>query len=203
MCTVAATVISSCCKTYQSLKLKVIIINFSGEVTAQHFWDLFVTMNQLYRTVLIVYFVTHIPTSLLIDLQALFSDLYPEFLRAFMREQYISKFGDYLMADPPIWLKALIGFEVLQIPFFFIATYALVYKKNWIRIPSIIYSSHVVTAVSVILTDFYNSTRLSFNQKAVLFSFYLPYLIIPLSLLLYMSFVPKPFQSSVDTKKRA
>ena len=158
-------------------------------------------MNQLFRGVLVVYFVTHIPISLLVDLQALFIDFYPEFLKEFVRVQYISKYGDYLMADPPIWMKALIGFEVLQVPFFFIAAYAIVFKKNWIRIPSIIYSSHVVTAVSIILTDFYNSTRLSFNQKAVLFSFYLPYLLIPLSLLLYMSFVPKPFHGGIDTKK--
>ena len=159
-------------------------------------------MNQIYRVFLIVYFVTHIPILFLIDFQALFIEFYPKALKDFVQNQYITKFGDYLMGDPPIWLKALIGFEVLQVPFFFIATYAIVFKKNWIRIPSIIYSSHVVTAVSIILTDFYNSTRISFNQKAVLFSFYLPYLLIPLSLLLYMSFVPKPFHSSVATKKR-
>lgn len=158
-------------------------------------------MNLLFRGFLVVYFVTHIPTSLFIDLQALFIDQYPEFLKEFVRDQYISKYGDYLMADPPIWMKALIGFEVLQVPFFFIAVYAIVLKKNWIRIPSIIYSTHVVTAVSLILTDFYNSAKLTFNQKAVLFSFYLPYLLIPLSLLLYMSFVPKPFKRSIDSKK--
>ena len=150
-------------------------------------------MNSMYRIMLIVYFVIHIPTTIIVDLQAIFADYYPEALRTFFQEQYIVKYGDFLMAAPPVWLKAMIYFELLQLPFFFVATYALVNKKNWIRIPAIIYGSHVTTTVSVILSEFYFSDKITTAQKTVLFSFYLPYLFIPLSITVYMALVTEPF----------
>ena len=153
-------------------------------------------MNPLYRGILLVYFIIHIPTTLLIDLQFLFSEAYPKFLKDLVRDQYLLKFGDFLMSNPPVWTKSLIAFEIFQVPFFFVAIYALIYKKNWIRIPSIVYGSHVVTAVTLVLSEFYFSDKISSNQKMVLFSFYLPYLIIPFSLTLYMCFVTKPFLST-------
>jgi hypothetical protein len=164
-------------------------------------------MNSLYRYVLMIYFMTHIPATLIIDMQLLFSAYYPEFLQKFLLENYILKYGDFLMGgevlvgSTPIFFKGLIAFEIIQIPFFFVATYALIFKKNWIRIPAIIYSSHVVTSVSLILLEFYYSTLLDTQQRLILFSFYLPYLLIPLSLLLYMTFVFTPFGNKESPKK--
>jgi hypothetical protein len=164
-------------------------------------------MNPLYRNILIIYFITHIPATLIIDMQLLFGKYYPEFLRKFLLENYILKFGDFLMGgdvlvgSTPLFFKGLIGFEIIQIPFFFIAIYALIFKKNWIRIPAIIYSSHVVTAVSLILLEFYYSILLDNQQRVILFSFYLPYLLLPLSLLFYMSFVVTPFVNKDNKKK--
>ena len=157
-------------------------------------------MNDIYRYILIVYFITHIPITLIVDLQSLFIESYPDIFVEFVRNQYLLKYGDYLMADPPIWLKALLTFEIFQVPFFFVATYALHYRKNWIRIPAIVYSTHVVTAVSLILAELYFSSRITFQQKTVLFSFYLPYLIIPACLLTYMCAYPQPFSKAADKK---
>ena len=133
----------------------------------------------------------------MVDLQSLFNSLYPElypaFLKEFVRDQYLNKYGDYLMILPPVWLKALLYFEILQIPFYFAAIYALIYRKNWIRTPAIIYGSHVTTAVALLLAEFLFSDKITDSQRLILCSFYLPYLIIPLSLMLYMAFVSKPF----------
>jgi hypothetical protein len=140
-------------------------------------------------------------------MQTLFPSYYPEYLQKFLLENYILKYGDFLVGgdvlggSTPLFFKGLIGFEIIQIPFFFMATYALIFKKNWIRIPAIIYSSHVVTAVSLILLEFYYSTLLDTQQRLILFSFYLPYLLIPLSLLFYMTFVVTPFGSKESKKK--
>ena len=154
-------------------------------------------MNIIYRSILLIYFITHIPITLMVDLQSLFNSLYPElypaFLKEFVRDQYLNKYGDYLMTTPPVWLKALLYFEILQIPFYFAAIYALTYRKNWIRIPAVIYGSHVTTAVALLLAEFQFSDKITDKQRLILCSFYLPYLIIPLSLTLYMTFVTKPF----------
>ena len=158
-------------------------------------------MIDTYRYILIIYFISHIPITLMVDLQSLFIESYPEILKEFVRNQYLLKFGDYLMANPPIWLKALLTFEIFQVPFFFVAAYALLFKKNWIKIPAIIYSSHVVTAVSLILAELYFSSRITFEQKTVLFSFYLPYLLIPACLLTYMCAYAQPFSKSAGKKQ--
>jgi hypothetical protein len=158
-------------------------------------------MIDIYRYILLAYFITHIPITLLIDLQSLFLESYPEALKEFVRNHYLLKYGDYLMADPPIWLKALLTFEILQVPYFFVATYALLYRKNWIRISSIVYSSHVITAVSLILAELHFSSRITFEQKVSLFSFYLPYLIIPACLLAYMCAYPQPLSKAAGKKQ--
>jgi hypothetical protein len=157
-------------------------------------------MNPIYRAVLLIYFITHIPITILIDLQAILAQHYPEALKTFMKTEYAIKYGDFLMLSPPVWMKSLIVFELFQLPFFFFAAYALIYKKNVLRIPSIIYGSHVTTAVSVILSEFYFSDKITTSQKVVLFSFYLPYLIIPFTITVYMAFTEKPFEDKKKTK---
>ena len=158
-------------------------------------------MNALYRGILLVYFITHIPTTILVDLQFLIPAAYPQILKDFVNEHYLLKFGDYLFANPPTWAMSALAFEAVQIPFFFAAIYALLFKKNWIRIPSIVYGTHVATVVTLILSEFYFSDRISSSQRMILFSFYLPYLIIPLSLTLYMCVVSEPFPKKDKASK--
>lgn len=158
-------------------------------------------MNTLYRGILLVYFITHIPATLFVDMQFLFPTVYPQVLKDFVTDQYLIKFGDFLFANPPIWAKSLLAFEMLQLPFFVVAIYALLFKKNWIRIPAIVYGSHVVTAMTLILSEFYFSERISSSQRMFLFAIYLPYLIIPLSLTVYMCFISKPFPKKEKATK--
>ena len=75
---------------------------------------------------------------------------------------------------------------LFQLPFFFVAVYALVFRKSWIRAPLIAYGAHVSTTVIPILTEFMESAELDLNQKLTLFGFYGPFLIVPLTLMIHM-----------------
>uniref|UniRef100_A0A8B9NBY4 EXPERA domain-containing protein n=1 Tax=Accipiter nisus TaxID=211598 RepID=A0A8B9NBY4_9AVES len=75
------------------------------------------------------YFLSHIPVTLLIDLQALLpAGLHP---RALL-QWYAATFRDPMMLQPPEWFKAFIYCEAfLQMPFFPIAVYA--FLKGWYK----------------------------------------------------------------------
>ena len=164
-------------------------------------------MNRLLKYIIIVYYVTHIPISLFFDLQSIFHKYYPEFLQQ-IYIWYCNSFKDPLMSQAletyglHPWISIMIYYEILQIPYFFIATYAMAYELNWIRIPSIIYASHVVTTVSSILSEMYYSRLINNSQKMILYSFYVPYLLLPLLILFVFSSTPMPFEKNISLPKR-
>mmetsp|Transcript_4742 Transcript_4742/g.8946 ORF Transcript_4742/g.8946 Transcript_4742/m.8946 type:complete len:168 (+) Transcript_4742:1-504(+) len=151
-------------------------------------------MNSLLRFVFLAYFISHVPITLFIDLQGNWGPQYPAMLQQ-VNTWYCETYGDFLMADPPIWFRSFImGEAFFQFPFFFVATYGLLYRKQWIRIPSIIYGSHVVTTLQPIMYTFYLADNSDGRMnKLALFGFYMPYLMVPLILTLYMSLNPEPF----------
>ncbi|XP_032823521.1 sigma intracellular receptor 2 [Petromyzon marinus] len=148
----------------------------------------------------VFYFASHIPITLLFDSQALLpKGSLPPLLSDPMK-WYIQKFKDSLMANPPTWFYAFIYSEVfLQLPFFPIATYAF-YKggRRWIRIPAIIYASHVTTSLlpilsHVLLHDFTVPPGTkgvagpsTMHERLSLVAVYLPYLLIPLLIIATM-----------------
>eukprot|EP00598_Pedospumella_elongata_P000883 CAMPEP_0184973736 /NCGR_PEP_ID=MMETSP1098-20130426/5397_1 /TAXON_ID=89044 /ORGANISM="Spumella elongata, Strain CCAP 955/1" /LENGTH=157 /DNA_ID=CAMNT_0027496217 /DNA_START=30 /DNA_END=503 /DNA_ORIENTATION=- len=157
-------------------------------------------MNSLLRIVFLVYFITHIPITILVDLQILFGEHYPEPLQQLFA-WYIRTYNDQLVVLKPAWLQSFIWAELFaQLPFFFVATYGLLFKRNWIRIPSIIYGAHVATTVWAILAEFYTIQTISVEEKFVLLGFYAPYLVIPLLLTFYMAVTPQPFGDKKKTK---
>ncbi|KAJ1435283.1 transmembrane protein 6/97 [Ochromonadaceae sp. CCMP2298] len=160
-------------------------------------------MNPILRVVFIIYFVTHIPITLTLDLQVIFGKYYPEALQQLF-SWYCTTHNDQILLLKPVWLKSFIWAECLfQLPFFFAASYALIYKKNWIRIPSIIYGAHVATTVWALLAEFVYHDNILPQQKLVLFSFYAPYFVIPALLMLYMAAYRKPFgEKSKKTKTK-
>lgn len=142
-----------------------------------------------------MYFLTHIPISLLIDLQGNWGQLYPQLLQDLI-SWYVVNFKDFLMGTPPIWFRSFIVCEALfQLPFFFFAIYALWFKLNVIRIPAIVYSAHVATTLIPILAEFAASPSMTSSHKMTLFVIYSPYLIIPTVLCMYMCLNPDPFSS--------
>lgn len=61
---------------------------------------------------------------------------------------------DPLLMARPVWWRATIWMDcVLFGPFYLVAVYAFVKGKNWIRLPAVIYSTIMVTNVSIILSE--------------------------------------------------
>ncbi|XP_037664129.1 sigma intracellular receptor 2 [Choloepus didactylus] len=145
------------------------------------------------------FFLSHIPITLFIDLQVVLPrELYPVELRNLLN-WYTKEFKDPLLQDPPTWFKSFLFCElVFQLPFFPIATYAF-FKGGckWIRTPAIIYSVHLITILIPILSEllcgefskasgFKGQGPKTFRERLTLVSFYAPYFLIPLMLLLFM-----------------
>ncbi|KAI6074465.1 Transmembrane protein 97 [Aix galericulata] len=158
-----------------------------------------------------LYFVSHVPISLLIDLQPLLpaAHLYPRSLTELL-EWYAVTFRDPMMMQPPEWFKAFMYCEAfLQMPFFPIAAYAFIKGGcKWIRTPAIIYSTHVATSLVAILAhilfhDFSKSEHLgprTQQERLILLSIYIPYLLIPLLILFTMLYSPQ--YNQVEKRKR-
>jgi len=150
-------------------------------------------MHPAWRAVLLTYFVTHVPATLILDLQGLALELFPPALQN-MHGLYVATFKDPLMGERPLWFRSLLSCEaVFQLPFFFAAIYALYKRDNRIRIPMIVYCSHVVTTMVPILAVLGTHESLSVHERATLLSFYLPYLLVPLAAGLHFALVPRPF----------
>jgi len=151
----------------------------------------------------VVFFVTHIPTSLLVDGQcALPSEYFPQKATELLAF-HLETFKDPLMGTCPGWLQLIIWCELLlQVPFFFAATYAFVRGSKWIRIPAIVYGTHTSTTLMPILGAFWLSNgqkeypgyNLSFEDKAKLTLLYIPYLIMPFLLVVKMVAREDPFK---------
>lgn len=89
---------------------------------------------------------------------------------------------------------------MLQLPFFFVAAYAFIKGKNWIRIPAIIYAVESATTVMPMLGEFLDS-KLEPSAKAKLIAIYMPYMLVPLSLAAFMAYDPVPFRKASRRKK--
>eukprot|EP00069_Balaena_mysticetus_P012017 bmy_21526T0 len=143
-----------------------------------------------------LYFLSHVPITLLVDLQAVLPrDLYPVELRN-LQEWYTEESKDPLLHNPPVWFKSFLFRElVFQLPFFLIPTY--VFFKVWIRTPAIIYSVHTMTTLIPILStfllqDFSKASCFrgqgpkTFHEQLFHVSVCITYLLIPIILLLFM-----------------
>ncbi|XP_070572774.1 sigma intracellular receptor 2-like [Ptychodera flava] len=150
-------------------------------------------MARILNGVFFLYFASHIPITVLIDAQSVLpKEWYPQMLRDTL-EWYCLKFKDPMMMDPPVWFKSFCICEVLlQFPFFFVATAAFFQgTAKRLRIPLLVYSSHVATTVIAILAhilfhDFSESRYPgpeTMQERLFLGAVYSPYLIVPLLLL--------------------
>ncbi|KAJ9533010.1 hypothetical protein QJQ45_018099 [Haematococcus lacustris] len=153
-------------------------------------------MKPLYQRpfdlVQVLYFLVHIPTTLLIDSQSLApSSWYPNAARELL-QWHIKTNNDHLVspvAENPPWFVALVVCEVvLQLPAFLVLAYGLAYYKPWVRIPCIIYGTHVATTLVPILADFIFGNHAT-NPNWVAVAIYSPYLLLPLALAVRMAMV--------------
>ena len=136
-----------------------------------------------YDIFFLIYFITHIPITLVIDAQALIPSHYYRQSLVDLKYVHIHTFGDELMNTPPLWFKTGIALELLfQVPYFVYATYCFVVCNESIKLPTIIYCSHVITTVLMIIPEL--SVRCSnAAMHDLLIVLYSIYLVIPAALL--------------------
>ncbi|XP_041580361.1 sigma intracellular receptor 2 [Vulpes lagopus] len=160
-----------------------------------------------------LYFLSHIPITLLMDLQVVLPrELYSVELTNLLK-WYTTEFKDPLLQAPPMWFKSFLFCElVFQLPFFPMATYAFLRGGcRWIRTPAIIYSVHTMTTLIPILStllfeDFSKASGFkgqgpkTFRERLTLVSVYAPYLLIPLMLLLFM--LRSPYYKYEEKRKK-
>jgi hypothetical protein len=159
-------------------------------------------MNRILRAVFLVFFITHVPITLCMDAQIVLKSYFPRVLQEVI-EWYVSTYGDFLIANPPVWFKSIVALEIIfQLPFFFVAIYALIRKRNWIRIPAIVYGAHVSTTVWPILAEICVSS-VEPSVKATLLMFYTPYFVIPLTLMVVCCAYEHPFGKNQSQGKKA
>uniref|UniRef100_A0A3Q2V439 Transmembrane protein 97 n=3 Tax=Haplochromini TaxID=319058 RepID=A0A3Q2V439_HAPBU len=143
--------------------------------------------------------------------------VYPQPLKDLLK-WYAADFKDPMVLDPPEWFKSFVFCEaLLQTPFFPIAAYAFLKGGcKWIRIPAIVYSTHVATTLIPILAHilFYqfplkpNPGPQTVQERWLLVSIYAPYLLVPVLLLLTMlmsstyNASSKPGNVSAKAKKK-
>uniref|UniRef100_A0A7R9VI65 EXPERA domain-containing protein n=1 Tax=Chlamydomonas euryale TaxID=1486919 RepID=A0A7R9VI65_9CHLO len=149
-----------------------------------------------FDTMMLFYFILHIPTTVLVDSQSVIpQEYFPPFLIE-MLQWHIKTNGDFLVDTNPPWFVALVCGEVfLQLPFFFVATYAYIAKKNWIRIPALIYGVHTATTMIPIFGEILTVGNYQ------LAGIYAPYLVVPLLLATKMATTKTPFPPSSKPKR--
>ncbi|MGO8946404.1 MAG: EXPERA domain-containing protein [Ktedonobacterales bacterium] len=100
---------------------------------------------------------------------------------------------DHDLLARPVWWKMTIWIDDLLFgPFYVVAIYAYVKGKNWIRMPSVIYASMLMTNVIIILGEEYAGQWAAPNFLMVLAS-NLPWLVFPLIIISRMWRAERPF----------
>ena len=101
-------------------------------------------------------------------------------------------FDPVLLARPP-WWKATIWIDALFFgPFYAVAIYAFLKGKEWIRIPTIIWGSVMMTNVTIILSEEVWGPSATPRLGMVLFA-NAPWLLFPIALITRMARAERPF----------
>lgn len=156
-------------------------------------------MSRPFDLLVVIYMVTHIPTTMLIDAQSLVpASFFPSWARDALA-WHIKMNDDHLVSSNPPWFLSLVACELaLQLPFFFVAAYAFTYQCRWIRIPALIYGIHVATTLVPILGDFISYSPPKWPLAAI----YVPYFIIPLAIAIRMAVMEDPFPNAPKGSKQ-
>jgi hypothetical protein len=86
----------------------------------------------------------------------------------------------------PLWFMAFVAGEVfLQLPVFLPLAWGILRQAAWVRIPSIVYGTHVATTLIPMLAEFYFAGP---QPQWLALAIYFPYFILPLLLVLRMWF---------------
>ena len=106
---------------------------------------------------------------------------------------------DPLIVLRPVWWRATIWLDVLFFgPFYVFAIYAYIRGREWIRIPSIIYSSVLLTNLVIIFSEEFAGPNASPHPLIVLLS-NLAWVLFPIFIIYRMWRFPAPFTFPAQT----
>ncbi|KAJ4456006.1 putative integral membrane protein [Paratrimastix pyriformis] len=115
---------------------------------------------------------------------------------------YAKTFDPVLLARP-VWWKVTIWVDALYFgPFYALAIYAFINKKNWIKTPAIIWATAMVINVSVILAEETWGPHATPNLPVVL-ALNAPWLTFPFLMLARLCIPETPFGKSTGSKAKA
>ena len=124
---------------------------------------------------LATYLGLHAILALLIDVQSVLPDLAPEVFAWYEKvgltgvvAQWAAQEGDFLVATNPLWFKAIVfGEIVMQLPTCVALTYGFLAKREWVRVPSLLYATHVLTTMVPIMAVLCDDPRPTLTCKLV------------------------------------
>ena len=103
--------------------------------------------------------------------------------------------ADPLFMHPPDWMRIVTGLSAfVYMPFYVVLVFALLTGRNWIQLPSVIYATMIVTLTGIVVfgVEFFGDPALRTGNPAKFLAFNLPYVLVPLLLLVRMR-KPLPF----------
>mmetsp|Transcript_50050 Transcript_50050/g.98895 ORF Transcript_50050/g.98895 Transcript_50050/m.98895 type:complete len:169 (-) Transcript_50050:161-667(-) len=166
-------------------------------------------LSSFERGVFLAFFTSHIPITMFLDAQAVLPKSWFPNNVVNLVDWYTSPLGlgDPLMFQRPaldlLWFRHIVmGELLLQLPFFFVASYMLYQRQNSLRLPALLYGSHVMTTMIPILGHLAATNDVGIEKKTLLISVYAPYLLIPLWLVVAM-LRGQPFGQRGDHEKKS
>lgn len=96
---------------------------------------------------------------------------------------------------PPDWMRIVTGLSAfVYMPFYVVLVFALVRGLNWIQLPAVMYATMIVTLTGIVVfgVEFFGDPAMRTGNPAKFLAFNLPYVLVPLLLLIRMR-APQPF----------
>jgi hypothetical protein len=103
--------------------------------------------------------------------------------------------ADTLFMHPPDWMRIVTGLSAfVYMPFYLVLVASLLAGWNWIQLPSVIYATMIVSLTGIVVfgVEFFGEPALRTQNPAKFLAFNLPYVLLPLLLLIRMR-KPLPF----------
>lgn len=103
--------------------------------------------------------------------------------------------ADPLFMHPPDWMRIVTGLSAfVYLPFYLVLVFALLRGHNWIQLPAVIYATMIVSLTGIVVfgVEFFGEPALRTNNPGKFLAFNLPYVLLPLLLLIRMR-KPDPF----------
>ncbi len=103
--------------------------------------------------------------------------------------------ADPLFMNPPVWMRIVTGLSAFVYMLFYVVLVpALIRGWNWIQLPAVIYATMIasITGIIVFGVEFFGEPEYQTQNPAKFLAFNLPYVIVPLLLLIRMR-KPLPF----------